>query len=211
MKKHIKSEKGYTLVELLAVMIVLTALGTILGTIIISVFRGTNKTNAVTMVRQNGNFALTQMAKMIRNAKRFEGISTTGAVGTYVGTCVATSAGAGTPTPTPAQYKYLQITTFDNDARVTFSCQGGSGSNSGYIASSSATINNQPLIDISQVTLNPQNGSTCYFTCTQVNLADNPVIHIFFDLSTKNDLNAASFFESKSGVLNFQTSIDIRN
>lgn len=213
-QKNRDLEKGYTLVELLAVMIVLAALGTILGSIIISVFRGTNKTNAITVVRQNGNFAINQMSKMIRNAKRFEGVSEDGV--TYEGTCVLPSVGAGTPTPTPKHYKYLQIISFENDARVTFSCRAGSGTTAGYIASSSASIagtgiSNEPLIDTNQVSLNPIDASSCYFICSQDNLAQDPILYINFDLSTKSELGSSTFLENKSGVLNFQTTIHLRN
>ncbi len=214
-QKNKNLEKGYTLVELLAVMIVLAALGTILGSIIISVFRGTNKTNAITVVRQNGNFAINQMSKMIRNAKRFEGVSEDGVI--YEGTCVLPSVGAGTPTPTPKQYKYLQIVSFENDARVTFSCRAGSGTNAGYIASSSASITssgsitNEPLIDTNQVSLNPIDASSCYFICSQDSLAQDPILYINFDLSTKSELGSTTFLENKSGILNFQTTIHIRH
>lgn len=64
--------KGFTLIELLAAIIVLIAVGTVIGAILFSTFRGTNKTNTLTSVRQNGYFAIAQVSKMLRGATRLD-------------------------------------------------------------------------------------------------------------------------------------------
>ncbi len=66
----IRKPKGFTLIELMVVMAVTIFVGGIIGSILFSSLRGTNKSNALTTVRQNGNFALIQMTKMIRDAKK---------------------------------------------------------------------------------------------------------------------------------------------
>lgn len=67
--KHTTQQKGFTLVEMLAVMIVFVVIGSFVTAILITSLRGNNKTNTITAVRQNGNYALSQMAKTVRNAR----------------------------------------------------------------------------------------------------------------------------------------------
>lgn len=63
------SEGGFTLVEMLAVMIIFIAIGTIIVAILTTTFRTSQKTDVLTTVRQNGNYAISQMAKTIRDAR----------------------------------------------------------------------------------------------------------------------------------------------
>lgn len=72
MNKKMKDEKGFTLIEMLASIIVLIAVGTVLGATLFSTLRGATKTNSIEVVKQNGYFALVQMTKMLRNAERLE-------------------------------------------------------------------------------------------------------------------------------------------
>lgn len=64
----INKSDGFTLVELLAVMIVFVALSSIITSIIVSALRGNTKTNALNIVQSNGNYAISQITKAIRNA-----------------------------------------------------------------------------------------------------------------------------------------------
>ena len=65
-KKTYKS--GFTLIELLVVMIVVGIIGGDILSILFSILRGTNKTNRITQIRQNGNYALNLITRMIRNS-----------------------------------------------------------------------------------------------------------------------------------------------
>lgn len=65
---HAKHEAGFTLIELLAVIFVFVAISSLMFSILVSVLRGNNKTNNVNLIQSNGDYALTQMAKGIRNA-----------------------------------------------------------------------------------------------------------------------------------------------
>ncbi len=67
--KNRHKQKGFTLVEMLAVMVVFVVIGSFVTAILVTSLRGNNKTNTITAVRQNGNYALSQMAKTIRNAR----------------------------------------------------------------------------------------------------------------------------------------------
>ncbi|MGH7245712.1 MAG: PilW family protein [Candidatus Levyibacteriota bacterium] len=69
MKIRIRFQKGFTLVEMLAVMVVLVVIGGIIAAILVSSLRGNNKTNSIHLVQENGNYALSQMTKMIHNAR----------------------------------------------------------------------------------------------------------------------------------------------
>jgi len=62
-----KARLGFTLVELLVVMAIVGILSTVIISILFSVLRGTNKTNSVTLIRQNGNYALNQMTRIVRS------------------------------------------------------------------------------------------------------------------------------------------------
>lgn len=64
-------QKGFTLVELLAVIIVFVTIGSLLVGILIGSLRGNNKTNTINTVRENGNYVITQIAKSIRNARDY--------------------------------------------------------------------------------------------------------------------------------------------
>ena len=68
LKSSSHSSSGFTLVELLAVMIVFIAVGSIIMSILVAALRGNNKTNALNSVRSNGQYAISQLARSIRNA-----------------------------------------------------------------------------------------------------------------------------------------------
>lgn len=179
---NIKVEKGYTLIELLAVMIVMAAVGLIVATILVSSLRGTNKTNIINTVRENGNYTIQQMSKMIEFAQSFQGASTDGS--TYSSVC-----------SNPAvKYNYIKITSFDNGQTV-FACN--MSSNPKTISSNSASF-----IDTGNVAV-----ADCYFTCTRNNLSQSPTIGINFTLTQSS---VSNLFEKKSSI-SFGTSVVVRN
>lgn len=182
MIKILNSKKGYTLIELLIVMVVLVTVGIIVAAIIVSSLRGTNKAKTLETIRKNGNYTIAQMSKMIEFAQSFQGVSSDGSIYTVV---------CSTPS---AQYKYIKITSFDN-LRTTFVCD--FSANPATISSNSASF-----IDTSEVVL-----ASCYFTCQRTNISDLPVIGINFSLSQKS---VSSFFENKASS-SFQTSVIMRN
>lgn len=66
-RKHLV--RGFTLIELLVSMMILMLLGSIILVIFFSALRGTGKSQSLISLRQNGNFALSQMTKNLRQAK----------------------------------------------------------------------------------------------------------------------------------------------
>lgn len=187
-KKKLNYKNGYTLIELLAVMVILITVGTIIAGIIVSSLRGSNRSKNVGNVREAGNTALVQVSKTIKFAKSFDGISTNGT--NYVTSCIIPVA---VPTPTPIPYKYLKLTSFD-DTQIVASCSGNS-----------IFLNTSELIDSTSFLI-PQD--KCFFICSQNNIAVPPTISINFTVST---LNSTSAFVENRVSLDFKTSAAFRN
>jgi type II secretory pathway pseudopilin PulG len=190
MKKQNKN--GYTLIELLAVIIILVTVGTIISSILTSVLRSSNKSANTENVRKNGNYAITQMSKMITYAKIWRGVSVDGV--TYFPDCVSTL-------PT-IRYKYLQIQSFD-DGITTFACDGLKTT----LASRSSSLL-QPSSWSTSYLVDPSLYiDTCYFICTQESAASPAKIDIFLDIKATD---SALFSENQADVP-FETSALIRN
>ncbi len=197
MKVKVKSSKlkvsqgGFTLVELLAVMVVLVTIGGIIGTILFGVLRGNNKTNALAVVRQNGVYATRQMAKMLRDARSFDGVSTDNV--TYTTLCGATSGSlTPTPTPTPVDYKYIKITSFD-DEQTVFSC-----------STAGVSSNSASLVDTAAVHID-----SCTITCLRPTLSNYPTINISLSLSATS--GGTVQLQENQGTIDFQSSVSMRN
>lgn len=190
----IQNSLGYTLIELLVVIGVFVAVGSIIGTILVSTLRGTNKTNNISVVNQNGNYALSQIARTIRFARSFDGVSTDTISG-YTTNCYQSA----------VYYKNIRVKDF-NGVQTTFSCeQQAVPVIVGIIATQSGSTNVTPLLDTTQVALSP---NTCNFTCTQTNISDAPTIGISFTLTQKSTSN---FVENTVQPILFQTSVVLRN
>lgn len=176
-----KNSRGYTLIELLAVMVIMITVGVIVATILVSSLRGSSKTNTIDTIRTNGNYTILQVSKMLEFAQSFVGMSTNGS--TYSTDCSNPS----------AQYSYIRIVSFD-DKQTTFSCN--MLANPPTIASNSAS-----LINTNEVSL-----TSCYFTCMR-NITVPPTIGINLTLS---QIAANAPFEKRE-TISFQTSIILRN
>ena len=180
--KFKNNNSGFTLIELLVVMVVMITVGLIVVSILVSSLRGADKATTIEAVRQNGNYTVLQMSRMIEFAQSFGGVSVDNSG--YTIFC---------PIATPsAQYKYVKITSFDGGQSI-FSCDLPAGK----IASNGASF-----LNTNEVTL-----SSCYFTCARDNLSQSPAIGINFTLNQKS---SSSFFEKKA-TIPFSTSVVIRN
>lgn len=188
---NVFNSKGYTLVEMLAVIVVFSIIGGIISVIFSSSLRGSNKANITNEVRQNGNYALIQMSRMIAYARSFDGISIDGV--SYNADCYVEPVGLNTPSPVPETYHYLRVSDFDG-GQIIFACNGGSESE---ISSNSASLINDQIVKV----------DSCHFSCNQPSIAGSPTIKISFTLSQKSDNN---FFEAKANIP-FETEVSIRN
>lgn len=178
-----KNQKGYTLIELLAVMTILVTVGFIITAILVSSLRGSSKATTVNEIRQNGNYAILQMGRMIGFSQAFLGASTNGVA--YTTNCI--------PSPSP-DFKYIKIKLFD-DRETILSCN--LTTNPTTIASNGASFVNTSEVNV----------ASCGFTCSQNSISEPPVIGIKFTLTQKS---ANALFEKRS-TIPFETSVTTRN
>ncbi len=68
-----KKELGFTLIEIVVVVGVLGIIVIFGASLFFTILRSSTKTRILAEVKQNGNFAMGVMERMIRNAKRIEG------------------------------------------------------------------------------------------------------------------------------------------
>lgn len=187
-------QSGYTIIELLAVIVILVSVGTIITSILVSTLRNGGRSNTVNEVRQNGNYIIVQMSKMIAFARSFDGVSTgeTDTEGNLVFTtnCVVTNPPSPTPPPLPVAYSYIKITSFDGGQTV-FSCSGGT------IASNGASLVNTESLNV----------TSCSFYCNQPTILSAPTLDINFTMQKKT----TSLFVENQAIIPFQTSVTPRN
>jgi prepilin-type N-terminal cleavage/methylation domain-containing protein len=174
-----KESKGFTLVELLVVVAVIGSISAIIAGVVASTLRGTNKTSTVNNVRENGNYAVSQISRTIKYAKTIEGASLDG---NPPWECQAMPFPL-TPTPTPIRYKAVKTIDF-NGVETTFSCNNSADTPSLTIAS-----NNDSLISADTIALPTPVSTFCFFTCVKERITDSPSIGINFTLTSKTVSN----------------------
>lgn len=179
-----KFGQGFTLIEVLVVMALSAVVGTIVFSIVFTTLRSYNKANSVTLVRQNGENAISQMTRLIRSGKSFQGVGTGDE--TFTTICPQTD-------PAP-RYSEVKLTSFDN-TDIVLSCK-----------NDTITLNDVSLINTSEVALGEEEES-CFFACTQSTPSDAPRIDINFSLLRK-DANNVIDTHTK---LDFHTSVIPRN
>lgn len=189
---NLRQQKGFTLVELLASIIILVAVGSIVAGIITASLRGTNKTNLIENIRENGNYTISQIARTIEYAQVFNGLSNDG-IG-YTTICPFSASPTPPPTPPPPpQYKFIKVTPPNSDP-IVYSCA----------TPLTITANDASLIDTSSIAL-----TDCVIACAQSRATDIPIIKISFKLGPKTPTGIAEN-NSLSSIL-FETSVTIRN
>ncbi len=178
------SGAGFTLIEVLVVMALSAVVGTIVFSIVFTTLRSYNKANSVTLVRQNGDNAISQMSRLIRSGKSFQGVGT----GDETFTTICPQRG-----PAP-RYSEVKLTSFDN-TDIVLSCK-----------NDTITLNDVSLINTTEVALG-EGEESCFFACTQSTPSDAPRIDISFTLFRK-DANNVIDTHTK---LDFHTSVIPRN
>jgi prepilin-type N-terminal cleavage/methylation domain-containing protein len=169
-KKFLNYSLGYTLVELLVVLFILGTVGTIALSIFVTTLRGSNKSTSVNDIRQNGNYILSQMSKMIAYSQEFEGVSKDGS--TYDKSCTISSSGN----------IYIKIKSFDGGETIF------------TYANNTIASNDASFIDTGKMTVTSFN-----MTCTGLSSSVNPTIDISFTLKSAGSLaenNSSILFET---------------
>lgn len=75
-----RTEQGFTITELLVVMVITAIIGTIMVAIFTNTLRGSNKSQILANIKQNGQAVLENMDKTIREA---DNVVCTGSIGDY--------------------------------------------------------------------------------------------------------------------------------
>lgn len=177
------NNRGYTVVELLAVTAIIVVMAGLIAGALASTLRGGSKTRITSDVSQNGNFALSVISNTIINSE-----SVTSIGGNSISDCINSPSGSS-------------ITLKQSDASLlTFSCT------SNNIASQSANFSTTYLIDSDNLEVD---AASCSFRCRQEN--GDPLAIPIIDVSfTLNQKGSSGTFETKSSAL-FSTSTSMRN
>lgn len=179
-------KNGFTLIELLAVLGVFAIVSSIVASITVTVLRGNNKTNTINIVRSNGDYAISQMTKMLRNA-----------------TSILNPYPCGT-IDNPTVVSSVQLA-FPDGSTTTLSCLDADNNPSITSSSASLTPTPIPLIDPTTVAV-----ASCQFTCSQAGPSDYPVIGIDFSLNA-NTTSTFTEQQASASAIEFQTSVALRN
>lgn len=178
-------QRGFTLLEILISMTIIGGMGILIAQVFFSTTRVNTKTELLKDVKQNGQFAIDTMTRMLRNSSSVESTCST----------------AGTTA------KSLTIANVNGD-NTTLGCALTNGVT--RIASTSASVSASEYLTSQNLTLG---GTTCAdnamslsFVCTSY--ADLPSkVTISFRLYQKG--SPADQFEKASQL--FQTTINLRN
>lgn len=179
-------KKGFTLVEVLISITIISVVSSLLVSVFVISLRTTSKINNLQIVRQNGSYVQTQMVKMLRFAQLFDGLSSDGT--TFTPACLPPSTEPGTV----EKFDYIRFTSFDG-GQTTFSCDAAGGT----IASNSASFFDTSILTV----------SGCSFSCTQISANTPYTIGITFTLSKRNALGLVE----DAAPLRFQTAVTMRN
>lgn len=182
-----KSHRGYTLIELIVVMVILLTVGGLVVGIIASVLRSSTKTKIINDIAQNGNYALSVVTNVLINSQKFESFNSTSPVSGVLGRCdMDPNSGILGP------FTGSKVTVLGLDGGITeLTC-----TPSGTISSNSAS-----LTDLSQVRM-----TSCQFKCIQSSLYSPPRIDVSFNLSNVSGQTVESLGQST-----FNTSVSLRN
>jgi len=190
-KNYFKSVGGYTLIELLAVIIIFVIIGSIIAGILYASLRGVTKARINDVVAQNGNFALSNITDAINSSDKI-----------VVGSCGVD----------PTSLTSIGLRRIDGSV-VVFECSNDKIVIKNYVSfppsptPAPLPLSVVSLIDSTQVkTYDPGVGSACYFKCYQNNVYSVPKIEIGFSLSQAG----GTFFETKSNA-SFKTTQSLRN
>lgn len=177
---------GFTLIEVLVVMLVLVTVGSIILSIFIIALTGASKTRSQQIVRENGNSAISQITRQIQYAKRFNYVQVGGeGEGNTFSDCVGSDV---------EKYTAVSISSFD-DNDTLFACVDVPDGTETVrtIASQGATLVNTKKVFVKE----------CYFTCQQNSIAEPPTIGIHLELTPLNSQKNPVTFDASVVPRNF--------
>lgn len=153
---------GFTLIELLVVMVVVAVVGSVVAALLFSTIRDSKKAESITTIRQNGNYVISQMQRIIRYG--------------YLYTLTAPYTNECIPTGT-TQTNNFDFAVYDSDHTTLYkyACTSPNGT---------LKLNGNDLIDTSTAQI-----TSCQITCSQPNLSAPPVVSISFTISSNTSVS----------------------
>lgn len=176
------NQKGYTVVELLAVVTILVIITGIIAALITQTLRGSSKTNITNQVAQAGNYVTSVISNAIISAENVVAVG-----GENVNDCTQNPEGNS-----------IELLISQEVGTVLYACANDT------IASNSAS-----LIDTNRLMIDSTDSSACYFKCLQQNNDPYtpPIIEFGFTISQKAE---NVLFENRESAP-FETSVLMRN
>jgi len=177
-------KSGFTLIETLAVVGILGLVVVTSVSIFFLTLKSKRKSSSLTDIKQSGDYVLSIMSQMMRNAKQVSGACTTGDPG----------------------MSSIDILNPDGQT-TTFTCQGHSlGCLSALSPASERIASNSALPRLDCLTADDVKLSNCGFSCDNSQSGKPTVITIKFTLE-KGDISDILGYASHS----FQTTVSLRN
>ncbi len=210
-----KSQKnnGFTIVELLVVVVIMVIMGVIFTDILVESLRGRNKVNAINQVKQNGQVVLDKLSNEIRSAEKV--------------VCVDKfndPSGNGTPKDTIVIYNngtYSQFRLFP--PRPTSNGYIQKGIISPDVATNDVNTNNPNLlctqteisgIDLKQslTDIDPKNGVSVDIPPSPQNVFEKSGDSVIIKFNESAGINAGYAYDVtvKEGGIPFMTSVQVR-
>lgn len=173
-----KKIRGYTIIELLAVVSILVIISSVIVGILYGSLRGSSKTKITTEVVQNGNYVLSVFSSAV-----VDSVNVTQINGVNINDCTAS------PSGTSVTLKRL------DESTTTFSCANNS------VSSGSASLINESQVQIGD------NSCTFYCDQKSDDAYAIPIVGVKFTLEDKNtglfETRSSSIFETSVSIRNF--------
>lgn len=195
-----KNNAGYTLVELLSVMMILVILTSVITGILFSITRGSRKTQITSDVSQQGQYAMSIISNTIINSLGLFSATDYSGNPPYTGSSLNCSKTLADIPPGVKGVKMKELVLNDFEAGTTHSLSCDAGPPQTIQRDSLSLIDTDKLEII-------YGNSTCYFMCTQPDSFTPPQIEIYFELKQVGTVN---FIEQQS-VAQMKSSVTLRN
>lgn len=173
---------GYTLLELIIVLFILTTMSSIIVGIFVVSVRTTTRISTINSLRQNGNYIMNQIIKKLQYAESLESV--------YDGTNITNFC----PDTIPTTSYFEIIISTSSTAVDSFSCENINGTDT-------ISLNSNSLLDT-----NNFNVSDCYFKCYRENNSLPYTVIVNFTIEKK--VNTVS---DNPYSVPFKSSVVLRN
>ncbi len=209
---NIKFSKGFTLVELLIVLVLIGLVSGVAGNIISIVLRADNKSSMSAQIQKTGDYIISQFSNSVRNAQSFIAVSTNPTSdcretlgNVKVSGCIYSDGDAnGNLCGSTTSYSMVEYT--DTNGNVSAISCSGTPPTPYFLTFDSSPIPATPTIQpwvSSSIAV-----KSCEITCSQAAANQAPVIGISFTLGSANVSGAG---ETNQPDQTFQTSVLMRN